>query len=417
MIVPASFDVIIVGAGPAGSTLSILLARAGWSVALVEKARFPRRKVCGECVAASNFPLLEALGIGQAIATESGPELQRMALMCGAHISIAELPAAAHEKYAWGRAMSREILDSALLKAARATGVHVLQPSAVQAIDGSIGAWRVDTRNMDTGTRQTLSAPIAVAAHGSWEVLPAERPVRRRQHRPSDLLAFKANFCDSALAAGLLPVLSFKGGYGGMVVAGSGITTLACCIRRDRLEACRRINPGAGAGDVVELMLRRECLGVRAALDGARRVGPWLAAGPIDPGIRLRADNSIFRIGNAAGEAHPIIGEGMSMAIQSAWLLYGLLADDRPGLLANVAWQRKVANSYAAEWRHHFAQRLRIAAAFAHVAMQPSTATLLIALARRWPGLLTTGARIGGKTRSAADPLLVDASYATSANA
>ena len=41
------FDALIIGAGPAGSSAAILLARAGWSVALIEKQRFPRRKVCG----------------------------------------------------------------------------------------------------------------------------------------------------------------------------------------------------------------------------------------------------------------------------------------------------------------------------------------------------------------------------------
>ena len=54
------FDVVIVGAGPAGCTAAIQLARAGWSVALIERQRFPRRKVCGECIAASNLPLLDA---------------------------------------------------------------------------------------------------------------------------------------------------------------------------------------------------------------------------------------------------------------------------------------------------------------------------------------------------------------------
>ncbi|MBC7734992.1 MAG: FAD-dependent monooxygenase, partial [Bacteriovorax sp.] len=56
------FDAVIVGAGPSGSAAAILLARAGWAVALVEKQAFPRRKVCGECIAASNLPLLHALG-------------------------------------------------------------------------------------------------------------------------------------------------------------------------------------------------------------------------------------------------------------------------------------------------------------------------------------------------------------------
>ncbi|MEO8808750.1 MAG: FAD-dependent oxidoreductase, partial [Rhodanobacter sp.] len=49
------YDAIIVGAGPAGSTAAILLAKAGWSVALVEKHAYPRRKVCGECIAATNL--------------------------------------------------------------------------------------------------------------------------------------------------------------------------------------------------------------------------------------------------------------------------------------------------------------------------------------------------------------------------
>ena len=60
-------DAVIVGAGPAGASAAILLARAGWSVALVEKTPFPRRKVCGECISAGSFPLLEALGLGPAI--------------------------------------------------------------------------------------------------------------------------------------------------------------------------------------------------------------------------------------------------------------------------------------------------------------------------------------------------------------
>ncbi len=57
------FDAIVVGAGPAGSTVAIQLARAGWSVTLIERQRFPR-KVCGECIAASNLPLLAALDGG-----------------------------------------------------------------------------------------------------------------------------------------------------------------------------------------------------------------------------------------------------------------------------------------------------------------------------------------------------------------
>ena len=58
-----SADVTIIGAGPAGSTAAILLARAGWDVTLVEQSRFPRDKVCGECLSALGFDVLERLGL------------------------------------------------------------------------------------------------------------------------------------------------------------------------------------------------------------------------------------------------------------------------------------------------------------------------------------------------------------------
>ena len=400
------FDAIIIGAGPAGSTAAILLARAGWSVALVEKQRFPRRKVCGECLAASNLPLLDALGIGAEFIASAGPELRQVALLQGRRTFTADLPAAAHGRHAWGRALGRETLDTLLLEQARASGAVVLQPWSVQAISGAAGDHRCDIRAIATRQAATLQAPVLIAAHGSWEHLPSTRAARRLGRRAGDLLAFKANFRGATLAPGLLPVLSFSGGYGGMVLADQELTTLACCIRADRLDACRRDAPGLSAGEAVEIFLKRECLGVAEALEDAPREGAWLATGPIDPGIRLHPGDTLFRIGNAAGEAHPIIGEGMSMAMQSAWLLCAqLLRPAAPRLsLSGEAWQRDVRSRYTADWRRHFAPRLRLAAAFAHLAMQPAVASPVLSLLGRWPALLTTGARWSGKVSCAIPP-------------
>ena len=399
------FDAVIVGAGPSGSAAAILLARAGWAVALVEKQGFPRRKVCGECIAASNLPLLHALGIGAAFDANAGPELRHVVLMHGERQVLADLPAAAHDKFRWGRALGRETLDTLLLARARAAGVSVLQPWSVQGIGGGAGDWRFRVRAIDSDDGAVLRAPVAIAAHGSWEAMPSSRPRRRSARSPSDLFAFKANFSGASLAEGLLPVLAFRGGYGGMVVADGGSTTLACCIRRDRLDTARRASLGLRAGEVVEALLVRESAGVRQALQTAAREGTWLAAGPIAPGIRLRADDGLLRIGNAAGEAHPIIGEGMSMALQSAFLLCARLIDnDHPEQVPDLNRQREVARAYAAQWRRAFAPRLRLASAFAQLAMSPAGAVPLMALANAWPGLLTLGARWGGKVRCAAEP-------------
>jgi len=397
------FDVAVVGAGPAGASAAILLARAGWSVALIERQRFPRRKVCGECIAASNLALLDALGVGPEVERLAGVELRRVALLRGTERVVAALPAADAPGRRWGRALGREQLDTLLAQQAALAGATLFQPCALQAIEGSPGRFLLRLRpDGEAAAETTIEAPLVVAAHGSWEPLPAERGERREQRRPSDLFAFKANFRASAIEPDLLPVLSFAGGYGGMVVAEDGIATVAGCIREDRLGRDREARPGERAGDVFEAILRRECAGVAEALAGAEREGPWLAVGPIRPGVRLGQGDGIFRIGNAAGEAHPIVGEGISMAIQSAFVLAAVLEPERPWLLdARSAAQAQAAHlaEYEARWRRHFAGRLRIAAAFAHLAMRPAASAVAWPLVRAWPGLLTHGARWSGKTR------------------
>jgi 2-polyprenyl-6-methoxyphenol hydroxylase-like FAD-dependent oxidoreductase len=399
------FDVAIVGAGPAGASAAILLARAGWSVALIERQSFPRRKVCGECVAASNLGLLDALGVGAEFRRLAGAELRRVALLHGDETIVASLPPGAGTAQRYGRALGREHLDTLLADAAEAAGATRLQPWALHSIDGAPGDFRLQVRPLaGESAALDLRAAVVVAAHGSWEPLPAERAQRRETRAPSDLFAFKANFRAPTIAPDLLPVLSFRGGYGGMVVADAGLATLACCVRDDRLQELRAAQPGARASDVVETMLRRECGGVAAALADATREGAWLASGPLHPGVHLGQGDGLFRIGNAAGEAHPIVGEGISMALQSAFVLAALVADDKDRLVAPAtaaAAQRAAMAVYERLWRRRFAQRLRVAAAFAHIAMRPALARVAWPLLRRWPGVLTEGARWSGKTRCA----------------
>jgi flavin-dependent dehydrogenase len=397
------FDAAVVGAGPAGATAAILLARAGWSVVLIERHAFPRRKVCGECIAASNLALLDALGIGAAIEARAGAGLRRVALMRGGETIVAALPPAGG-RHRWGRALGREHLDTWLADRAEIEGATRLQPWALQSIGGGAGDFVLRVRPLaaDAGALE-LHAGLVVAAHGSWEPLPDERAARRDARAASDLFAFKANFRGAALDADLLPVLSFAGGYGGMVVADHGIATLAGCVRADRLQALRAALPGESAGAAFEAMLRRECTGVAAALAGATRVEPWLASGPLRPGVRRDDGSGVFRVGNAAGEAHPIVGEGISMALQSAFVLAALIGPERDALVASDAAhaQRRAIATYERHWRRRFARRLRVAAAFAHIAMRPRLAAAAWPLVRRWPAVLTEGARLSDKTRCA----------------
>jgi 2-polyprenyl-6-methoxyphenol hydroxylase-like FAD-dependent oxidoreductase len=389
------FDALVVGAGVAGSACAIMLARSGWNVALVERQVFPRAKVCGECLGASSFALLDALGVGAAVRAVAGPELCEVVVMRGAKSIRAPLPATGAEPV-WSRAVGREDLDTLLLAQAVACGVTLWQPWAMQGVEGRAGDWHCKLRAVATQEHITLDAGVLIDAHGSWEPLHILRP--QQPAAASQLLAFKAHFQNTRLEPGTLPVLLMAGGYGGMVLGAQGLGTLACCLRRDRLTAVRNQYHASSAGASVQAMLEKTCHGVQQALQHAVRVGPWLAAGPLVPGMHLRGDDTILRIGNAAGEAHPLIGEGMTMALQSAWLLSQTLvhAREHPAT-PTTDWQAPVARTYAAQWAQQLQPRLRTASLLAHLAMHSAAAPLLLALLQARPTLLTRVARWSGK--------------------
>jgi flavin-dependent dehydrogenase len=139
-------------------------------------------------------------------------------------------------------------------------------------------------------------------------------------------------------------------------------------------------------------------MAARQALARARLVGAWLSAGPINPGIRHRFSNGIFVVGNAAGEAHPIVAEGISMAMQGGWLLARRLTARQEDLSTQQAIA-KIGATYAREWKAAFVLRIRAAAAFAQIAIRPNVATLCLPLLKRFPNILTIGARFSGKTK------------------
>ena len=145
------YDVAIIGAGPAGSTCAALCAQAGWRTLLIEKTRFPRDKVCGDCLNPECWPILDRLGAADSVRAEPHSRLTRVTFVSPRGRTL-HLPLAASDR---GEiAIPRRLFDAVLLSRAKALGADVHESTALTSLEKG---WAIHT------TQGVFSRP-----GGSW---------------------------------------------------------------------------------------------------------------------------------------------------------------------------------------------------------------------------------------------------------
>src|SRR5256885_4381234 len=165
------WDVVDGGAGPAGATTALLLARAGASVLLLDRGRFPRDKPCSEYLSPGTTPILARLGGGilGAVERAAHAKLYGMkvvapggAAMCGRFVEGAR---------PYSFALPRTSFDTILLSAARRAGAHVCEATTVENLVWEKGAVAGVVAHSWNGQRVTCHARIVVGADGLHSVV------------------------------------------------------------------------------------------------------------------------------------------------------------------------------------------------------------------------------------------------------
>lgn len=325
----ADYDCIVVGAGPAGSIAARELARGGARVLLVDRAMFPRPKVCGCCVNPRALEILKRVGLGDLPDRLGALPLTSLNLAARGLRAVVERPL--------GAAVSREAFDAALAGAAMEAGAAfspttsaLLRPIAspdhrAVRLDRDGRSWEARARFVVSATGladalfpRELQSPAAPRGKlGAGAIAPEAPP----GYEPNRIY----------MACGVK-------GYVGLVVLEDGRLDLAAALRP---EAVRE---AGGVGPLADRVVAEAGL---PPVPGASGL-PWRGTPILTRSPRRLVEGRVFRVGDSAGYVEPFTGEGMAWAIAGGRALATVLltalerdaADDATEAEAERAWRR-----------------------------------------------------------------------------
>ena len=320
-------DVAIVGAGPAGSTVALQLARTGYEVVVLERSRFPRMKVCGDYLCAGAVNALRDLGVGDSVLAGAHP-IRSIALHAFGARARMRLPGSG------AASLARAQLDERLLAQARTAGATVIHGVYLRA-DETARALCIHYRDQH-GVQREFETRVLVGADGAWSTV-AQRAGLVDAARRAGRWAVGGELRDQPASHELLMYVGTGGYYARNPLSATSTNSMLVMPRPARA-------PEADA--VVERITRGACRFEREKIDHPVAVGP----------LRYRASRimagRILLTGDAAELLDPFTGQGVATAIE----LSSAAAAAAAGLLRGKP-SGDVARSYTAQWRTIVAPR------------------------------------------------------------
>ncbi|MGH9847223.1 MAG: NAD(P)/FAD-dependent oxidoreductase [Blastocatellia bacterium] len=371
------FDCIVIGAGPAGTTVSTLLARRGHQVLLLERSRFPRHKLCGEFITPECLPLFDRLDVRDRMLGAGARLIRQMKLFApdGRGVEAPMEWIAGGERHAIG--LTRARMDAILLDRARESGVTVREGFQVSPRLEREGEWAAIEGKADGKNIERFSARLVIDASGRNGAFSgisgrgAAQAVSRFEG--SRLFGRKVHLREIEGLGDFGELFFFRDGYGGICNVEDGRTNL-CFITT---EATLRQAKG-DRQQLLDLTLRANPA-ARARLQGAVFASDWLGAGPLQYG-RKQTTPGVLTIGDAAAFIDPFTGSGILLALMS-----GEVAAE----VVDRAFREKVRDAdaisriYGQRRRAQFGWRFRACAMLRGMAFQPLARNIIAAVLTR----------------------------------
>jgi menaquinone-9 beta-reductase len=362
-------DVAIVGAGPAGSSTAITLAERGYRVALFDRARFPREKLCGDFLNPVNWPILDELAVSQDVL--ACPHIQissfRITAADGAE-AFSPLPVQGERGFGLG--LRRFHLDHVLLQRAKRAGVSVNENVKVTGVEKNSPGWRLDMDRQ--GERFSTRAKVLVGADGRNSAVARQLGLSLERPKRSSSVGFEIQLRKCFAVRGSIEIHQFPGGYAGLARIDANTINLGFAVRRSQLGR------SVSFASLREQFLCRNPI-LDKLLSASEPMANLHSAWPVYFAPRRCFGTGFLLVGDAARVTEPVTGEGIFLALRSGQLAAATIA----GALREGDESQARFRQYDRACRAEFGARLRLNAAIRVLMYRPKLLSLAIRLLGR----------------------------------